>query len=356
MGAGRNNISLWEQVGTGQNLAEAGLKHESLAVLISNIYSQHTGGGRSQSPSSVNQQQNSSQTSEQNQSETGNKILLSGTAHIYDSIDATINKGGRSQSPSSVSQQQNSSQTSEQNQSETGNKILLSGTAHIFDSIDATINKDTQISTDIVSGATELTNAEIELKSTEKQKKKKENKVLISNIYSGHTEASSRRSGSDGLNPVIVGVSAGLTVTFFISVFLVLLWCYRNNKGGRSQSPSSVSQQQNSSQTSEQNQSETGNKTLMSDIVSGATELTYADIELKSTEKQKKKKENKGKTSESSDTVYSKLNLVTHQGYECSQHVNVNKVLISNINSGHTEAFDSGNFTSSKQVNQNNTS
>ncbi|KAI2643002.1 Sialoadhesin [Labeo rohita] len=126
--------------------------------------------------------------------------------------------------------------------------------------------------------------------------------------------ASSRRSGSDGLNPVIVGVSAGLTVTFFISVFLVLLWCYRNNKGGRSQSPSSVSQQQNSSQTSEQNQSETGNKTLMSDIVSGATELTYADIELKSTEKQKKKKENKGKTSESSDTVYSKLNLVTHQG------------------------------------------
>ncbi|KAI2642997.1 NLR family CARD domain-containing protein 3 [Labeo rohita] len=31
MGAGRNNISLWEQVGTGQNLAEAGLKHESLA-------------------------------------------------------------------------------------------------------------------------------------------------------------------------------------------------------------------------------------------------------------------------------------------------------------------------------------
>ncbi|XP_050950337.1 Fc receptor-like protein 5 [Labeo rohita] len=125
--------------------------------------------------------------------------------------------------------------------------------------------------------------------------------------------ASSRRSGSDGLNPVIVGVSAGLTVTFLIVVFLVLLWRYRNNKGGRSQSPSSVSQQQNSSQTSEQNQSETGNKTLMSDIVSGATDVTYVEIELKSTEKQKKKKDIKGKTSESSDTVYSKLNLVTHQ-------------------------------------------
>ncbi|KAI2642996.1 Fc receptor-like protein 5 [Labeo rohita] len=91
--------------------------------------------------------------------------------------------------------------------------------------------------------------------------------------------ASSRRSGSDGLNPVIVGVSAGLTVTFLIVVFLVLLWRYRNNK----------------------------------DIVSGATELTNAEIELKSTEKQKKKKENKGKTSESSDTVYYKLTLVTHQ-------------------------------------------
>ncbi|RXN06660.1 zinc finger MYM-type 1-like protein [Labeo rohita] len=50
------------------------------------------------------------------------------------------------------------------------------------------------------------------------------------------------------------------------------------------------------------------------DIVSGSTKLTYAEVELKSTEKQKKKKENKGKTSESSDTVYYKLTLVTHQG------------------------------------------
>ncbi|XP_058616904.1 B-cell receptor CD22-like isoform X5 [Onychostoma macrolepis] len=135
-----------------------------------------------------------------------------------------------------------------------------------------------------------------------------------------------------GLDPVIVGVTAGLIVIFLIIVFLVLLWRYRNNKGGGSQSLSRVSQHQNSSQTSEQNQSEAGNKTLMSgtahiydsvdatinkdistDIVSGPTELTYAEIELKSTEKQKKNKENKGKSSESSDTVYSKLNLETHQ-------------------------------------------
>ncbi|KAF4097949.1 hypothetical protein G5714_021957 [Onychostoma macrolepis] len=138
-----------------------------------------------------------------------------------------------------------------------------------------------------------------------------------------------------GLDPVIVGVTAGLIVIFLIIVFLVLLWRYRNNKGGGSQSLSRVSQHQNSSQTSEQNQSEAGNKTLMSgtahiydsvdatinkdistvtvDIVSGLTEVTYAEIELKSTEKQKKNKENKGKSSESSDTVYSKLNLETHQ-------------------------------------------
>ncbi|XP_052445623.1 sialoadhesin [Carassius gibelio] len=117
---------------------------------------------------------------------------------------------------------------------------------------------------------------------------------------------SSRRSGFDVLSSV--GVTAGLI--FFIIVFLVFMWRYRNCKGGRSGSLSRVSQQKNSSQTSEQNQSEVGNNTLMSDIVSGTTDVTYAEIEHKPTKKQK---ENKGKTSESSDTVYSKLNLETHQ-------------------------------------------
>ncbi|XP_016386866.1 Fc receptor-like protein 5, partial [Sinocyclocheilus rhinocerous] len=65
-----------------------------------------------------------------------------------------------------------------------------------------------------------------------------------------------RASRSEGFNLMIVGVTAGLTVTFLIIVVLVLLWRYRNNKGVRSQSRSSVSQQQNSSQTSEQNQSD----------------------------------------------------------------------------------------------------
>nr|QRN78652.1 leukocyte immune-type receptor LITR5 [Carassius auratus] len=145
--------------------------------------------------------------------------------------------------------------------------------------------------------------------------------------------ASSTTSESDGLNPMIIGVTAGLIFTFLIIVFLVLLWRYRNNKGVRSQSSSKVSERQNSSQTSEQNQSQVENNTLLSgtahiydsvdatinkdfstDSVSGPTDVTYAEIEYKSTEKQKKNKENKGKTSEVSDTVYSKLNLVTHQG------------------------------------------
>ncbi|XP_073683941.1 Fc receptor-like protein 3 [Garra rufa] len=137
--------------------------------------------------------------------------------------------------------------------------------------------------------------------------------------------AYSRTSRSEDLNLMITGVTAGLTVTFLIIVFSTLLWCYRNNKGGRSQSPSSVSQQQNSSQTSEQNQSEAGNNTLLSgtahiyesvdaminndtitDSVSGPTEHIYAEIELTSAGLL-------GKTSINSNTVYSKLTLVTHQ-------------------------------------------
>ncbi|XP_077069714.1 Fc receptor-like protein 5 [Siphateles boraxobius] len=132
-------------------------------------------------------------------------------------------------------------------------------------------------------------------------------------------------SGNDGLNPVIIGVTAGLTVAVLIIVFIVLLWRYRNNKGVRSASASPVSQQQNISQ----NQSEAGYTTLLSgtahiydsvdtnvnkeistDGASGPTEITYAEIELKSTKKQKKKKENKGNNTESDD-IYSKLKLET---------------------------------------------
>ncbi|RXN04566.1 Fc receptor 5 [Labeo rohita] len=92
-------------------------------------------------------------------------------------------------------------------------------------------------------------------------------------------------------------------------------------EGGRSQSPSTVSQQQNNSQTSDQNQSGTAhiydsggaavNKDISTDSVSESTELTYAEIELKSTKKKKKKKENKENKTESPDCIYSKLALKT---------------------------------------------
>uniref|UniRef100_A0A8C1AP21 Si:ch211-8c17.2 n=1 Tax=Cyprinus carpio carpio TaxID=630221 RepID=A0A8C1AP21_CYPCA len=173
--------------------------------------------------------------------------------------------------------------------------------------------------------------------------------MIISNVskshegfyYCKHSERgespkswiSVRASRSDDLNLMIIGVTAGLTVTFLITVFLVLLWRYRNNKGVRSQSPSSVSQQQNSSQTSEQNQSDGGYNTLLSgtghiydsvdatikkdintDSESGPTDLTYAEIEHKSTKTQMKKKENRGNNTESCDIVYSKLKLEMDQG------------------------------------------
>ncbi|XP_051995104.1 Fc receptor-like protein 5 [Xyrauchen texanus] len=151
------------------------------------------------------------------------------------------------------------------------------------------------------------------------------------------------RSVSPGL---ITGVTVGLSVMLLIILLLVLLWCYKNKKGGvsqspysvhhqqnisqtseqnqnetgytplqcggGSQSPSSVNQQQNISQTSEQNQNETGYTPLQCDSITGPTDITYAEIELKSKKELKKKKGNKGNTSDatpSADTVYSKLNM-----------------------------------------------
>ncbi|RXN04567.1 immunoglobulin superfamily member 1-like isoform X3 [Labeo rohita] len=195
-------------------------------------------------------------------------------------------KGGRSQSPSTVSQQQNNSQTSDQKHSEAGYNTLLSGTAHIYESVDAAANKD--IRTDSVSESTEHIYAEIELESTKKQKKKKENKE-------NKTESPD---------------------CFYSKLML------QTDQGGRSQSPSTVSQQQNNSQTSDQKHSEAGYNTLLSDSVSESTELTYAEIELKSTKKQKKKKENKENKTESPDCFYSKLTLKTDQDHQKDETLN----------------------------------
>ncbi|XP_056306070.1 low affinity immunoglobulin gamma Fc region receptor II-like [Danio aesculapii] len=159
--------------------------------------------------------------------------------------------------------------------------------------------------------------------------------------YCKHTEGESPKSWisvrvspsasrSDGVDPVINGVTAGLSVLVLIIIFLVLLCCYRHKKGVRSPSPSSVSQ------TSQQKQSEAGHQTLLSgttlkdrsstetahtyatyedicntDCESGA-ELTYAEVHLKSTKKMKENTD-KGNNPENSDCVYSKLKLETHQ-------------------------------------------
>ncbi|KAK2881530.1 hypothetical protein Q8A67_018798 [Cirrhinus molitorella] len=119
---------------------------------------------------------------------------------------------------------------------------------------------------------------------------------------------------SDGLKLKKNRVIARLVVAVLIIVILVLLWRYKNNKGGRSQCPSIVSQQQNNSQTSDQSQSEAGYKTLPSDSASESSEHLFAKIKLKSLTQQTKKKENKENETESFDCFYFKLTLKTDQG------------------------------------------
>ncbi|RXN35490.1 Pol poly [Labeo rohita] len=136
------------------------------------------------------------------------------------------------------------------------------GTANIYESADATINNDTV--TDSESVPTEHIYAEIEHKSTS-----------------------------------LLGKTCESSDTVYSKLTLV------THQGGWS--PSRVSQWKNSSQTSQQNQSEEIFKTLQSDSVNVPSELAYAEFELKSTKKQKKNKGYKGKTTESSDIMYTGL-------------------------------------------------
>ncbi|XP_039515320.1 leukocyte immunoglobulin-like receptor subfamily B member 1 isoform X2 [Pimephales promelas] len=108
----------------------------------------------------------------------------------------------------------------------------------------------------------------------------------------------SRPSGSRNL---IIGVSAGLSVLFLLIVLLVLLWRCKHNKAGGSPSPSTEHQQRDI-RTEEQKKN--------ADTVKGPSDVTYTEIDLKPV-KGMKKKENQRKTGESSDTVYSKVNIAT---------------------------------------------
>ncbi|XP_056609791.1 uncharacterized protein LOC130426853 [Triplophysa dalaica] len=158
---------------------------------------------------------------------------------------------------------------------------------------------------------------------------------------------SASSSSSHGL---MVGVAVGLSFMFLI-IFLVLLWCYKTRKGKVSESPSGVSPQQNISQTSDQKHNEDGYTPLQSgnahiydsdnaadnkdsstavtvsgpsdelysqvnikkkkqkskDNVSGAADLTYADIELKPKIEVKKNKEKKDVALGSNDVIYAQI-------------------------------------------------
>ncbi|XP_056608145.1 uncharacterized protein LOC130425787 [Triplophysa dalaica] len=167
---------------------------------------------------------------------------------------------------------------------------------------------------------------------------------------------------------LLVGVAVGLSFMFLIIV-LVLLWSYRNKKGKVSESPSSVSAQQNISQTSDQKQSEdtplqsgqssstygdshiydsvgaADNKNTSTavtvsgpsdelysqvnikkkkrkskDNVSAEADLTYAEIELKPKKEVKKKKEKKENNKESEDTLYSNLKMNEHRDVVCGSN------------------------------------
>ncbi|KAA0706077.1 hypothetical protein E1301_Tti022508 [Triplophysa tibetana] len=142
------------------------------------------------------------------------------------------------------------------------------------------------------------------------------------------TDSAASSSSSHGLK---VGVAVGLSLMFLI-IFLVFLWCYKTRKGKVSESPSGVSPQQNISQTSDQKHNEDGYTSLQSavtvsgpidelfsqvdikkkkqkskDNVSGAADLTYADIELKPKKEVKKKKEKKDVASGSNDVIYAQI-------------------------------------------------
>uniref|UniRef100_A0A9J8CT57 Ig-like domain-containing protein n=1 Tax=Cyprinus carpio carpio TaxID=630221 RepID=A0A9J8CT57_CYPCA len=116
-----------------------------------------------------------------------------------------------------------------------------------------------------------------------------------------------RDKNSRSYKPMIIGVTAGLTVTFLIIVFLVLLWRCRNKGTAHIYDSTDAAIYA------------TVDNDISTDGVSELSELTYAEIELKSTKKQKKKKENKENKPESCESFYSELTLQTDRGAGSSE-------------------------------------
>uniref|UniRef100_A0AAR2IQF4 Ig-like domain-containing protein n=1 Tax=Pygocentrus nattereri TaxID=42514 RepID=A0AAR2IQF4_PYGNA len=111
---------------------------------------------------------------------------------------------------------------------------------------------------------------------------------------------------ADKAAPNLVGVVVGVGFAVLFIILLILLWCYRANKGLK----------QNIDQMSQQNRqpgaevTQNGHTLRHADVASGSTEVTYAEIELK-TKKPTKKRE---MASVNADTVYSELKHNTDKG------------------------------------------
>ncbi|XP_060731007.1 Fc receptor-like protein 5 isoform X2 [Tachysurus vachellii] len=109
---------------------------------------------------------------------------------------------------------------------------------------------------------------------------------------------------SPGPNIVPVAVAVGLTLALlFIILVLILLWKHKSNKG------KDRGIQQNSNQTPVQSpsgaeNSQSGNAPLQTDHDAGPSDVTYAELELKT---QKKAKKKQVKANVEPDTLYSEL-------------------------------------------------
>ncbi|XP_076836016.1 uncharacterized protein LOC143481756 isoform X2 [Brachyhypopomus gauderio] len=145
---------------------------------------------------------------------------------------------------------------------------------------------------------------------------------------------------SDASPPhVLVGLSVGLSLVLLF-ILLVLLWCYKTNKGVVCLC-CSTGNQSDTSQTSDQTQRGSGdeaaddhsdvtyaqvmthNKNRNKDVDAGPSDVTYTEVKMKPIKKPKK---NQDKTRVGTDTVYSELRQDTHKGQRSNTYVTISEV------------------------------
>ncbi|KAL6490968.1 hypothetical protein MHYP_G00013130 [Metynnis hypsauchen] len=112
---------------------------------------------------------------------------------------------------------------------------------------------------------------------------------------------------ADKAAPNLVGVVVGVSFAVLFIILLALLWRYKTNKVLK-QNIDQMSQQNNRQPIAEVTQN--GRTLTHADVASGSTDVTYAEIELK-TKKPIKKRE---MASVNTETVYSELKHNTGKG------------------------------------------